>query len=116
MKRGWARVLLLAVLLSCMPSSAVEGMFQGRVVDPPTSVPQQRGWIFVQGRNHILRRVEVAHAVIVFGSDVPASQQHECDMRCLEVGQEVRVLAEQDAKGEWRAKRVEILRLITRRA
>jgi hypothetical protein len=116
MTRGWARVLLFAALLSCMPASAVEGMFQGRVVNPPASIPRQHGWIFVQGRNHILRRVEVAHAVIVFGSEIPASQQHECDMRCLEVGQEVRVLAEQDAKGEWRAKRVEILRLITRRA
>jgi hypothetical protein len=116
MKRGWARVLLFAALLSCVPASAVEGMFQGKVVDPPSSVPRQRGWIFVQGRNHILRRVEVSHAVVVFGSEVPASQQHECDVRCLKLGQEVRVLAEQDAKGEWRAKRVEILRLITRMA
>jgi hypothetical protein len=116
MKRGWIRVLLFTALLSCIPVSAVEGMFQGRVVDAPASVPRQRGWIFVQGRNHILRRVEVAHAVIVFGNEIPASQKHECDMRCLEVGQEVRVLAEQDSKGEWRAKRVEILRLITRRA
>ena len=116
MNRGWARVLLFTVLLSCVPVWAVDGMFQGRVVEPPKSVPRQRGWIFVQGRNHILRRVEVAHAVIVFGNEITASQQHECDMRCLEVGQEVRVLAEQDARGEWRAKRVEILHLMTRRA
>ncbi|HWG49394.1 MAG TPA: hypothetical protein VN669_06860 [Candidatus Acidoferrales bacterium] len=116
MKRGWARVLLFSVVLSCLSASAVEGMFQGKVVEPPNSVPRQSGWIFVQGRNHILRRVEVAHAVIVFGNEVPASQQHQCDMRCLEVGQEVRITAEQDGKGEWRAKRVEILHLITRRA
>jgi hypothetical protein len=74
------------------------------------------GWIFVQGRNRILRRVEVAHAVIVFGEEIPASQQHKCHMECLEVGQEVRVYAEQDSHGEWRAKRVEILRLVTNRA
>jgi hypothetical protein len=121
MKRGWAGVLLVSlvlsgVVLSCLPASAVDGMFQGRVVDPPGSMPRQRGWIFVQGRNHILRRVEVAHAVVVFGNEVPASQRHDCDVRCLEVGQEVRITAEQDGKGEWRAKRVEIVHLITRRA
>jgi hypothetical protein len=116
MKRGWARVLLLAVLLPFVPSLAVEGMFQGRVVDPPYVTPLKPGWIFVQGRNRILRRVEVAHAVIVFGEEIPASQQHKCHMECLEVGQEVRVYAEQDSRGEWRAKRVEILRLVTNRA
>jgi hypothetical protein len=52
----------------------------------------------------------------VFGNEVPASQQHKCRMECLEVGQEVRITAEQDANGEWRAKRVEILHLITNRA
>jgi hypothetical protein len=116
MKRGWARVLLVTVLLCCVPSLAVEGMFQGRVVNPPYVARLKSGWIYVQGRNHSLRRVEVAHAAIVFGEEVPASQKRKCDMECLEVGQEVRVYAEQDSRGEWRATRVEILRLVANSA
>ena len=116
MKRGWARVLLVTGLLWCVPSLAVEGIFQGRVVDPPNVAALKPGWIYVQGRNHSLRSVEVAHAEIIFGEEIPASQKRKCHLECLEVGQEVRVYAEQDSKGEWRATRVEILRLVTNRA
>ena len=94
---------------------AVEGIFQGKVIDPPVDEQVSPGWIFVQGRNHLLRRVEVAHAVIVFGQQVPSSQRRKCGMECLEPGQEIRVTAEQDASGEWRARRVEILHLTTNR-
>jgi hypothetical protein len=59
----------------------------------------------------LLRRVEVAHAVIIIGQQVPSSQRRKCGLECLEVGQEVRVIANQDSMGEWRASRVEILRL-----
>jgi hypothetical protein len=114
MKHGWTTLLVCALLLP-LNTFGVDGMFEGKVVNPPVTAPAKAGWIFVQGRNHMLRRVEVAHAVIVFGAGVPASQQHSCRMECLEVGQEVRVTAEQDASGEWRAKKVEILQLITNR-
>lgn len=116
MKHGGARILLSAILLFSVPLLAVDGMFQGRVVNAPASVARRAGWIFVQGRNHMLRRVEVAHAEIVFGDNIPVSQRHKCNFHCLEVGQEVRIIAEQDGQGEWRAKRVEILRLVTNRA
>ena len=115
MRHGWARVLLSATLLS-VPLLAVDGMFQGRVVNAPPSAARKAGWIFVLGRNHMIRRVEVAHAAIVFGNNVPVNQRHECDFHCLELGQEVRIIAEQDGQGEWRAKRVEILQLVTNRA
>jgi hypothetical protein len=36
-------------------------------------------------------------------------------MDCLAAGQVIRVTAEQDRSGEWRAKRVEILKLTTNR-
>ena len=94
---------------------AVDGTFQGKVIDPPTNQPQAHGWIYVQGHNHALRRVEVSHASIVFSEAVPASQRHKCNMECLSAGQEVRITAEQDRSGEWRAKRIEILRLSTNR-
>ena len=94
---------------------AVDGTFQGKVIDPPVNQPQTHGWIYVQGRNHMLRRVEVSHAAIVFSETVPGSQRHKCSIECLSAGQEVRITAEQDRLGEWRAKRIEILRLNTNR-
>jgi hypothetical protein len=112
----WGALAGLCGLLLC---SALlygsEGVFQGKIVDPPAAEAHRAGWIFVQGRNHMLRRVEVAHAEIVFGDQVPVSQRRKCKMDCLVAGQEIRVTAEQDSTGEWRAKRVEILQLTTHR-
>jgi len=105
--------LLAALLLWGPVVFAIDGMFQGKVVGPPGDGTAKPGWIFVQGRNRMLRRVEVSHATIVFGDAVPASQQRKCRMDCLAIGQEIRVTAEQDSSGEWRAKRVEILQLTT---
>jgi len=99
-------------LLAYGPTAfAVDGTFRGKITDPPASEPAVKGWIFVQGRNHMLRRVEVAHAEIVYGDEIPASKRHNCKADCLKAGQEVRITAQQDSSGEWRAKRVEILKL-----
>jgi hypothetical protein len=114
MRTRWSTVLLLLISCLVVPAFGVDGMFQGRVVDPPPNQPGH-GWIYVQGRNHLLRRVEVSQASIVFSDSIPASQHHKCDMECLVPGQEVRVTAVQDSAGEWRAKRVEILKLTTAR-
>ena len=108
--------LLLAASLMCAPAvRAADGMFQGRVVDPPVNEAVRAGWIFVEGRNHMLRRVEVSHASVIFGEQVPPSQRHSCRAECLVVGQEVQVIAEQDRAGEWRAKRVVILKVTSNR-
>ena len=112
----WRRITSLSFLLLFLgtPTWAVDGTFQGRVIDPPVSQPIRHGWIYVQGRNHLLRRVEVSHADIVFGENVPVSHRHKCTVECLTAGLEVRITAEQDNAGEWRAKRVEILKLNSR--
>jgi hypothetical protein len=93
-------------------SFAADGTFRGKITDPPGNVPAVKGWIFIEGMNHMLRRVEVAHAQIVFGEEVPASEHRTCNSDCLKPGQEVRVTAHQDSAGEWRAIRVEILKII----
>jgi hypothetical protein len=111
MKMGWVLCLIFGLLVSGMPVFAADGTFRGKVIDPPENAPMTPGWIFVQGKNRMLRRVEVAHAVVVFGDDVPSSQRHKCDSECLSAGQDVRVTAQQDSAGEWRARRVEILHL-----
>ena len=108
---GWMLSLIFGLIISGIPLSAADGTFRGRVIDPPANSPLIPGWIYVQGKNRMARRVEVAHAVVVFGDDVPSSRRHKCDSDCLSAGQEVRVTARQDSAGEWRAKRVEILHL-----
>jgi|SRR5436305_5300673 len=108
----WVVSLAFVLLLSSSATFAVDGTFRGKIADPPANVPAVKGWIFVEGRNQMLRRVEVAHAEIVYGDEVPASnQRHNCNSDCLIKGQEVRITAHQDASGEWRAKRVEILNM-----
>jgi hypothetical protein len=108
----WVVSLALALLLSIPAAFAVDGTFRGKIADPPGNEPAVKGWIFVEGKNQMLRRVEVAHAEIVYGEEVPASsQRHGCNSDCLIKGQEVRITAHQDASGEWRAKRVEILKV-----
>lgn len=110
----WVVSLAFGLLLSSPMAFAVDGTFSGKIADPPASEPAVKGWIFVEGRNQMLRRVEVAHAEIVYGEEVPtSSQQHKCNSDCLIKGQEVRITAHQDASGEWRAKRVEILKMTT---
>ncbi len=111
MKLRWRLTLACALVLTVIPAHPADGTFRGKVIDPPAGQPMIAGWIFVQGRNHMLRRVEVSHASIVFGEDVPASQRHKCNSECLSAGQEVLITAQQDSAGEWRAKRVEILQL-----
>jgi len=109
-------VLLVGVVLSFPISGrATDGTFQGKVVEPPASEQVPEGWIFIQGGNRMLRRVEVSHAIVVLGPDIPSSQRRKCGWECLAPGQEIRVTAEQDGAGEWRAKRVVILRLPTAR-
>jgi len=112
----WRPAISMLLLLGLsLPVFGTEGMFQGRVVDPPADQPVRSGWVYIEGRNHMLRRVEVSHASIVFGKGVPDSQRHKCGIECLTPGQEIQVTAEQDSAGEWRAKRVEILSLTTDR-
>ena len=113
----WKRAISVLNLLVLVAGLvwAVDGTFQGKVIDPPSNLPKSQGWIYVQGRNHMLRRVEVSHASIVFSKSLPDSQRHKCGVECLTPGQEVRVTAEQDRSGEWRAKRIEIIRVTTNR-
>jgi hypothetical protein len=110
MRAGLAWWLLFLFLALPSWAFAAEGMFQGKIVDPPGRKQAASGWIFVQGRNRMVRRVDVTRASIVAAPDVWLGLSKKCSPECLAIGQEVRVTAEQDGSGEWRAKRVEILR------
>lgn len=88
--------------------SGTAGSFAGTIVDGPES---SASWVYVQGRNHSMRKVDVSRAKIRYESGVPlAERQTPTGPKKLSAGTQVRVTAEQDDAGEWHATEVEILR------
>lgn len=104
--------LLAALAVSCaLPLTAeISGTFRGVIVHAPKGEATQ-GWIYVAGRNGNLRRAEISHAQVLYASSVPARLRAKDPERGLKEGAEVRVTASQDGDGEWRASRVEILKV-----
>jgi hypothetical protein len=103
--RSW-RVMTL-VLWSAVLMAGTPGSFRGTVVDGPSA---PKGWIYVQGRNGMARRVEIAHARVAYDEAVPAAERRSKPEDALVIGTEVRVTAEQGSDGEWKASDVEILK------
>ncbi|HLZ00407.1 MAG TPA: hypothetical protein VKT33_15215 [Candidatus Angelobacter sp.] len=104
--------LFIFILFLTSALTAVDGAFQGRIADPPPGAKPSPGWIFVQGHNHIARRVDVTHARVVMAEDASAGNRcHDGGVACLTVGTEVRITASQDSAGEWHARVIEILEL-----
>src|SRR5262252_2289292 len=89
--------------------AGIAGSFRGTIVDPPNA-PARKNWIYVQGRNGMARRVDISRASITYDEDVPAANRRSNPTEALAPGVEVRVTAEQDSDGEWKASRVEILK------
>jgi hypothetical protein len=103
-------VLMSADLLARTPAS-----FRGKVIEP-ASAPAEDGkqgnhLIYVMSKNGALRRVEVSKAKIVYSEDVPRSTRPSDSLAALKHGTEVRVLAEENGSGIWKAKNIEILSL-----
>jgi hypothetical protein len=105
-------VVFLAIVTACLAGTA--GSFRGFLIEGADTKP---GWMYVQSRNDMLRLVKLSGATVSYSEDVPASQRHNNPRESLRAGAEVRVVAEQDKHGDWRAQQIEILRLApTRRA
>jgi hypothetical protein len=98
--------LVLATTL--LLNAGTPGSFRGTIVD---GASPEKGWIYVQGRNGMARRVNIAHARVAYDEDVPASERRPKAEDGLLVGTEVRVTAEQGSDGEWRASEMEILKV-----
>jgi hypothetical protein len=86
------------------------GSFRGKVVESDATAVDPN-WIYVEGRNHAIRRVEISHAHVEYDEAVPATSRKAKPERSLLAGTEVRVTAEQGKDGEWRASRIEILNI-----
>lgn len=101
-------VVLLILVVHLAVFAGTPGIFQGRIYRGQNASP---GWIYVQGRNGMLRKVEVSRARVVYAASVPVADRATDPSRDLIRGAEVRVTAEQDGAGEWRASRVEIVKV-----
>jgi hypothetical protein len=104
-------ILLLATVLTVgvLPSGATPGVFQGRVVDG--SAKEAGTYIYVEGRNRQMRRVNIRKAKVFFAAEITPIPRDVSAADCLRGGAEVRVMAEQGSNGEWLAREITILRL-----
>ena len=107
----FSRVRLgVVVAVLCGVALGVTGSFRGRVIDGPAGKVAP-GWLYVESRNHMVRKVEISRATVVYGESIPQEQRAEPAHRALIKGAEVRVTAEQGHDGEWSASAIEILQL-----
>lgn len=103
-------LLLAALICSSITSFAVSGTFRGVLVEDPSS-EGTREWIYLQGPNGAVRRVEISHAHVIFGEEVGRASQQLNPSEALRKGAGLRVTASQDDSGEWAATRVEIIQM-----
>ena len=105
------RLAVAAVLLITFFStllSAAPGSFRGVIVRGPDNAP---GWIWVKGANGMLRKVGVEGARVVYDTAVPDGERERQPEMSIKSGVEIRVTANQDHDGEWRASKIEILKI-----
>ncbi len=102
----WGRAVFPVLLVALNAFAGTPGSFRGVLYKGTDSKP---GWWYVVGKNDSLRLVYVGKATVIYGEEVPESDRKRVPARSLAAGAEVRVTAEQDGKGAWRAVEVEIL-------
>jgi hypothetical protein len=110
----WKTAALTAAFVCCIagmaPAAGTPGTFVGVLAGDPER-DGSRLWLMVQGRNGWIRKVEASRARVGYGPEVPEAQRQNAPRRSLAAGVAVRVTADQDKDGEWRAQRIEILSL-----
>lgn len=108
MRRSY--LLLPILLLIVTPGLAgTPGSFRGTVVQSPDKEKSAGRWIYVKGKNGMMRRVEISKAKVSYGESVPKTRREEVPDLSLEPGAEIRVIAEQESDGEWHATEIELL-------
>ncbi len=96
-------LILTAVLWADTP-----GVFRGVIIHGPEIEP---GWMYLKSANGQVRKVGISRAQVVYSDSVPAKERQKMPERSIVTGADVRVTAEQDKDGEWRATKIEILSL-----
>jgi hypothetical protein len=107
MKRGALTVVILWIS-SLTLLAGTPGTFRGVLVEGP-SAAHSDGWVFVKGKNGMLRKVEIKRADIHYEETFPEQKRKKTPKQALKPGVEVRVTAIQQSDGEWHASEVEIV-------
>jgi hypothetical protein len=100
-------VSIAATLPALAARSGIEGMFRGILLDSDA----KPGWAYVQGRNNSLRLVRIDGAQVYYAESVPPAKRDPKPVHSLRPGADIRVTAEEDGHGNWRAKEIEIIHL-----
>jgi len=107
------RHLLVCLLLTPLAfAGTITGVFQGTVVQLNTHKPAAKTrWMYVQGKNGVIRRANIAKATFDYDEDFPKAKRHKKAEDSLLKAAVVRVTAEQDVAhdGEWQATSVSIV-------
>jgi hypothetical protein len=105
------RLLALLALTTSAFAGSITGVFQGTVVQLPAKSQARAKWLYVQGKNGVIRRANIAKATIEYDEDFPAKRRHKLPSDSLTTAAVVRVTAEQDEArgGEWQATNVLIV-------
>jgi len=101
--------IVLFCATAAIAAFAALGIFQGEIVKPPQT--QDSKWLFVQSRNGNLRRVDISNAKVDYDQSIPQTRRHKAAKEDLRPSVQVRIVADQDERGEWQAKNVLILSL-----
>jgi len=107
MKR-FALTVVMIWTLSLALLAGTPGTFRGVLVEGPTS-SRSEGWVFVKGKNGLLRKVEIKRADVRYEENFPEEKRKKAPKLALKPGIEVRVTATQGSDGEWHASQVEIV-------
>jgi hypothetical protein len=99
----------MLLMMTAMALAGTPGVFRGTLVEGPGNEKIDGRWIYVKGRNGSLRRVEISKAKVTYKASVPDEKRENLPEAALKPGAVVRVTAEQDKDGEWRAEEVELL-------
>jgi hypothetical protein len=103
------RAFIFGFLLLPLHAST-PAMFRGRVVELADQ-PRRPGLIFVMGRNGSLRKVHISSAHVQYADAMPAKFRKPQPSESLVQGAEIRVEAEEESAGLWRARSIEILQV-----
>ena len=104
----FVRCLVAVLLLAAAAWGGTPGTFRGILGEVADRKP---GWMYVRGQHDMVRVVYVRRAEVRYDDSIPREQRNQLPRRALTAGAEVRVTAEQDARGDWRATEIEILKL-----
>lgn len=102
--------LILALALTIPAFASTPASFRGKVIEFPNTKGTQ-ATILVMGRNGAARKVQIGAAHVVYTEAIPQRLRRTNPNQSLKHGAEVRVEAEENGHGLWRARTIEILAL-----